>query len=142
MALIFATACVSACGADSVGTMREGGEFAGDEESSNDNGTETPVSGESSCSLLDPSTCADGYACTPTSRGVRACVENAVLPMGAACDANDQRRCVAGALCYNARAKGAYCVEVCDPRGPQCASGQCNYWFEIDGEAVGWCGDP
>lgn len=134
-------ACAGGCGSDSVGTAKEGGEFEGEENPSQPPDSDPPESGESSCSMFETSSCASGHGCTPTSHGVRICEDHAVLPIGEACDASDQERCVAGSLCLGAHQSGRHCVEVCNMAKPQCSVGTCKSWFEIDGESVGWC-DP
>jgi len=128
------------CGSDTIGTGEDGGDFVGDDPSGSDPGGDPPESGQSACSMFDPSTCENDEACTPTSQSIRVCEPEAVLDVGAACDPASDTRCVGGALCFGAHHNGSFCMEVCDTTAPSCPDGQtCTDWVEIDGESLGYC---
>lgn len=130
----------AACGSEVIATGENGGDLIGDEPSDGTPGEDPPTSGQSDCSMFDPSTCEDGEACTPTAQVTRACAPNALLDVGESCDPSSDILCVGGALCFGAHHNGAVCVEVCDTNAPKCPAGQrCNRWVEIDGESLGYC---
>lgn len=139
IALAMVAAGLAGCGSEDVGRGSDGGAFLGEGQDSDAPETDVPVSGQSRCSLFDPESCEDGRACTPTANGVRVCEKDATLEVGAACDPSGDARCVGGSLCFDAGNAGAFCIEVCDTKNPQCVDGTCNPWFEIDGESVGRC---
>ena len=125
------------CEPDDVGTMIPDPGFQGDAGHDADTGPVDPTSGLSECSLFDENGCGAAQACAPTAAGTRRCVDNAVLLVGQACE-SDVYVCVAGSLCYRG-AGASKCVELCDLQDPQCASGTCVAWLDIDGERAGRC---